>query len=119
MPEGAAFTEPLSHQTWRYPKVVAQVGIEPTIPELMRLVSLPRLVRATKSARLVFSRFVDVHPVEQEIGGGRVDSNSMPLGTLGFQDRDRTPSASALRIWRSPGDSNAELSASEADAFSS
>ena len=29
---GAGFTDPLSHQTWRYPKVVAGVGIEPTVP---------------------------------------------------------------------------------------
>lgn len=31
-------------------------------------------------------------------GGGRVDLNAMPFGTLGFRDRDRTPSASALQI---------------------
>ena len=29
---GAGFTDPLSHQTWHYPDLVAGVGIEPTVP---------------------------------------------------------------------------------------
>jgi hypothetical protein len=43
------------------------------------------------SARIVSSSVID-----RKYGGGRVDLNAMPFGTLGFRDRDRTPSASAL-----------------------
>jgi len=42
--------------------LVAQVGIEPTIDQLMRLVSLPRLVRAINGARLELSRVRVLHP---------------------------------------------------------
>ncbi len=69
-PEGIRFTVGSASLAVYESMLVAQAGIEPTMDQLMRLTSLPRLVRAIGAGLLTPMRIVSASVIDRKVAEG-------------------------------------------------